>query len=69
MMSWRVYGASKLTWGRLANVYFDTAALPAYLSDETYPYPTTRNWLEEVLVASARKKCFGAPINRDFWDG
>lgn len=35
--------------GRLANVYFDTAALPAYLSDETYPYPTTRNWLEEAI--------------------
>ena len=35
--------------GRLANVYFDTAALPAYLGDELYPYPTMRRWLEEAI--------------------
>lgn len=36
--------------GRLANVYFDTAALPAYVTAEGYPYPTTRRWLQEAIA-------------------
>ena len=35
--------------GRLANVYFDTAALPAYVANEGYPYPSNRRWLEEAI--------------------
>ncbi len=35
--------------GRLANVYFDTATLPAYVGEEAFPYPTTQRWLEEAI--------------------
>ena len=38
--------------GKLANVYFDTAALPAYAANdagEAFPYPSTRRWLQEAI--------------------
>ena len=31
--------------GQLPNVWFDTAALPAYLPDEDFPYPTAERYL------------------------
>ena len=31
--------------GGLSNVWFDTAALPAYLPDEDFPYPTAEQYL------------------------
>lgn len=45
MRLWR----EQIDLGRLANVYFDTAALPAYVGEEAYPYPTTQRWLEEAI--------------------
>ena len=35
--------------GRLRNVYFDTAALPAYVGDEDYPFLSTRSWLQQAI--------------------
>ena len=32
--------------GQLSNVWFDTAALPAYLPDEDFPYPTAERYLQ-----------------------
>ena len=32
--------------GLLPNVYFDTAALPAYLPGEDFPYPSAARYLE-----------------------
>ena len=45
--------------GELANVYFDTAALPAYAADvagEVYPYPSTRRWLQEAIESVGCEK-------------
>ena len=35
--------------GQLPNVWFDTAALPAYLPDEDFPYPTAARYLYLAL--------------------
>ena len=35
--------------GQLPNVWFDTAALPAYLPDEDFPYPTAERYLHLAL--------------------
>ena len=35
--------------GLLPNVWFDTAALPAYLPDEDFPYPTAERYLHLAL--------------------
>ena len=35
--------------GQLPNVWFDTAALPAYLPDEDFPYPTAEWYLHLAL--------------------
>ena len=35
--------------GQLSNVWFDTAALPAYLPDEDFPYPTAERYLHLAL--------------------
>ena len=35
--------------GCLANVYFDTASLPAYVRDEGYPYPTAGRYLRMAV--------------------
>ena len=35
--------------GQLTNVWFDTAALPAYLPDEDFPYPTAERYLRLAL--------------------
>lgn len=35
--------------GRLPNVWFDTAALPAYLPDEDFPYPTAEWYLHLAI--------------------
>lgn len=35
--------------GRLPNVWFDTAALPGYLPDEDYPYPTAGRYIRMAI--------------------
>jgi len=35
--------------GRLPNVWFDCAALPAYFADEGYPYPSAGRWLRVAM--------------------
>ncbi len=35
--------------GQLPNVWFDTAALPAYLPDEDFPYPTAERYLHLAI--------------------
>lgn len=43
--SWR----EQIDLGRLPNVWFDTAALPAYMSQETFPYPRAARYLGLAL--------------------
>jgi hypothetical protein len=42
--------------GHLPNVWFDTAALPAYLPDEDYPYPSAERYLRLAIerISSAK---------------
>ena len=42
--------------GHLPNVWFDTAALPAYLPDEDYPYPSAERYLRLAIerIGSAK---------------
>jgi predicted TIM-barrel fold metal-dependent hydrolase len=42
---WRQW-QEQIDLGLLANVYFDTAALPAYLPDEDFPYSSAARYLE-----------------------
>jgi len=35
--------------GRLPNVWFDTASLPAYFADEGWPYPGARRFIEAAI--------------------
>ena len=39
----------QINLGQLPNVWFDTAALPAYLPDEDFPYPTAERYLHLAL--------------------
>lgn len=39
----------QINLGLLPNVWFDTAALPAYLPDEDFPYPTAERYLHLAL--------------------
>ena len=41
--------SEQIDLGLLPNVWFDTAALPAYLPDEQYPYPTSCRWVKMAL--------------------
>ncbi len=45
---WRLW-LEQIELGRLPNVWFDTSALPAYLPDESYPFPTAGRYLRTVL--------------------
>ena len=42
--------------GRTANVYFDTASLPAYVRDEGYPYPTAGRSITAAIQKFQLKK-------------
>jgi predicted TIM-barrel fold metal-dependent hydrolase len=45
----------------LPNVWLDTAALPAYLPGEDYPYPTAARYLRAAVErAGARKIMWGS---------
>lgn len=46
--AWRLWQA-QIDLGHLPNVWFDTAALPAYASDEGYPFPTAGRYLRWAL--------------------
>lgn len=39
----------QISLGLLDNVYFDTASLPAYVSPESYPFPTASRYLQAVI--------------------
>ena len=45
---WRLW-LEQINLGQLPNVWFDTAALPAYLLDEDFPYPTAERYLHLAL--------------------
>ena len=45
---WRLWW-DQIDLGLLPNVWFDTAALPAYLPDEDFPYPTAKRYLHLAL--------------------
>lgn len=45
---WRLW-QEQIDLGLLPNVWFDTAALPAYVSEEGYPYPTAEQYLREAV--------------------
>jgi predicted TIM-barrel fold metal-dependent hydrolase len=45
--------------GLLPNIYFDTAALPAYVSEESYPFPTAGRYIQEAI------ECIG--ISKVMW--
>ena len=45
---WRLWLA-QIKLGRLPNVYFDTAALPAYLAHEDFPYPSAARYLKTAV--------------------
>jgi predicted TIM-barrel fold metal-dependent hydrolase len=45
---WRMW-REQINLGRLPNVWFDTAALPAYLPDEDYPYPSAERYLRLAI--------------------
>ena len=45
---WRLW-LEQIDLGRLPNVWFDTAALPAYLPDEDFPYPTAERYLHLAI--------------------
>lgn len=40
---WRLW-EEQIDLGRLPNVWFDTASLPAYLAEEGYPFPSARRY-------------------------
>jgi L-fuconolactonase len=45
---WQLW-RDQITLGCLPNVWFDTAALPAYLPNETFPYPSAERYLHLAL--------------------
>lgn len=45
---WRLW-IEQIDLGRLANIFFDTAALPAYLPGEDFPYPTAAKYLRQAI--------------------
>ncbi len=40
---------AQIDLGKLPNVWFDCAALPAYLPQEGYPFPTARRYLQQAI--------------------
>jgi predicted TIM-barrel fold metal-dependent hydrolase len=47
---WRLW-REQIALGQLPNVWFDSAALPAYLPGETFPYPSAGRYLQLALEA------------------
>ena len=45
---WRLW-EEQIDLGLLDNVFFDTAALPAYLPDEDFPYPTVERYMHLAI--------------------
>jgi L-fuconolactonase len=45
---WRLW-REQIALGRLPNIWFDSAALPAYLPGETFPYPGAGRYLQLAL--------------------
>lgn len=45
---WQLW-REQIDLGRLPNVWFDTAALPAYLPQEMFPYPSAARYLQLAL--------------------
>lgn len=45
---WRLW-IEQIDLGRLPNVYFDTASLPAYVPGEDFPYPTAARYLRQAI--------------------
>jgi len=45
---WQLW-REQIALGWLPNVWFDSAALPAYLPDETFPYPSAERYLRLAL--------------------
>jgi len=53
----------QIALGRLPNVWFDTAALPAYLPDESFPYPSAERYLKLALdVIGPAKLLWGTDL-------
>ena len=53
----------QLALGCLPNVWFDTAALPAYLPSETFPYPSAERYLHLALeMIGATKILWGTDL-------
>lgn len=49
--------------GRLPNVWFDTASVPAYLAEEGYPYPTSERYFKAAIDrVGASKIMWGTDI-------
>ncbi len=45
---WRMW-EKQIDLGKLPNIWFDTASLPAYVSNEGYPYPTAARYLRMAI--------------------
>lgn len=59
---WRLW-KEQIELGKLPNVWFDTASLPAYVSYERYPYPTINKYLHHVIDRiGAEKVMWGTDI-------
>lgn len=59
---WRLW-KSQIALGHLANVWFDSAALPAYVTHESYPYPTTGHYFRMAIeLIGAGKVMWGSDI-------
>ena len=52
---WRLW-QEQIDLGLLPNVYFDTAALPAYLPDEDFPYASAGRYLELAVERIGAEK-------------
>jgi predicted TIM-barrel fold metal-dependent hydrolase len=59
---WRLW-EEQIDLGRLPNIWFDTASLPAYVSHEKYPYPTVMKYLRHAVDRiGAEKILWGTDI-------
>lgn len=45
---WRLW-EEQIDLGRLPNIYFDTASLPAYIASEGFPFPTAGRYLRMAI--------------------
>ncbi|NLG27122.1 MAG: amidohydrolase [Chloroflexi bacterium] len=58
---WRQWCA-QIDLGRLPNVWFDSAALPAYTAEEGYPFPSAARYLELALAGIGAKILWGSDL-------